>query len=71
MGGVYLLSATFPCFCFRNLLKNNDLIFKNFYPDKSGDLIVTQKYADMHLEIGIEAMTEIGVKGEKIKHFTY
>jgi len=38
---------------------------------EESDLIVTQKYADMHLEIGIEAMTEIGVKGEKIKHFTY
>ncbi len=38
---------------------------------EESDLIVTQKYADMHLEIGIEAMTEIGVNGEKIKHFTY
>ncbi|MCL6495499.1 MAG: AMP nucleosidase [Ignavibacterium sp.] len=38
---------------------------------EESDLIVTQKYADMHLEIGIEAMTEIGVKGEPIKHFTY
>lgn len=38
---------------------------------EESDILVTQKYADMHLEIGIEAMTEIGVKGEKIKHFTY
>ena len=38
---------------------------------EESDLLVTQKYADMHLEIGIEAMTEIGVKGEPIKHFTY
>lgn len=38
---------------------------------EESDLIVTQKYADLHLEIGIEAMTEIGQKGEKIKHFTY
>jgi AMP nucleosidase len=35
------------------------------------DLQVTKRYADMHLEIGIEAMTEIGKKGEHIKHFTY
>jgi AMP nucleosidase len=35
------------------------------------DLIVTKKYAAAHLEIGIEAMTEIGEKGERIKHFTY
>jgi AMP nucleosidase len=38
---------------------------------EESDLLVTRKYADLHLEIGIEAMTEIGVKGEKIKHFTY
>lgn len=38
---------------------------------EESDLLVTQKYADMHLEIGIEAMTELGVKGEPIKHFTY
>lgn len=38
---------------------------------EESDLLVTQKYADLHLEIGIEAMTEIGVKGEPIKHFTY
>ncbi|GMU96473.1 MULTISPECIES: AMP nucleosidase [Ignavibacterium] len=38
---------------------------------EESDLMVTQKYSDLHLEIGIEAMTEIGVKGEPIKHFTY
>ncbi|MGQ9799375.1 MAG: AMP nucleosidase [Ignavibacterium sp.] len=38
---------------------------------EESDMLVTQKYADLHLEIGIEAMTEIGVKGEPIKHFTY
>ncbi len=35
------------------------------------DKIVTQKFSKMHLDIGIEAMTEIGKKGEKIKHFRY
>ena len=38
---------------------------------EKSDNVVTEKYADMHLEIGIEAMTELGVKGEKIKHFRY
>lgn len=38
---------------------------------EESDLMVTQKYSDLHLEIGIEAMTEIGIKGEPIKHFTY
>lgn len=35
------------------------------------DARVTQQWTDIHLDIGIEAMTEIGVKGEHIKHFTY
>lgn len=35
------------------------------------DKVVTQKFVNMHLEIGIEAMTEIGKHGEQIKHFTY
>ena len=35
------------------------------------DRTVTERYVDLHLDIGIEAMTEIGVKGEQIKHFTY
>jgi len=32
---------------------------------------VTSKYSDIHLEVGIEAMTKIGEKGEQIKHFSY
>ena len=35
------------------------------------DKIVTNKFSDIHLEIGIEAMTEIEKKGEHIKHFKY
>jgi len=35
------------------------------------DKAVTEHYVDLHLDIGIRAMTEIGVKGEQIKHFTY
>lgn len=35
------------------------------------DLAVTRRWASVHLSIGIEAMTEIGEKGEQIKHFTY
>ncbi len=38
---------------------------------EASDRVVTEKYVHMHLEIGIEAMTEIGVNGEKIKHFRY
>jgi len=38
---------------------------------EESDRVVTEKYARLHLAIGIEAMTEIGEKGEPIKHFTY
>jgi len=32
---------------------------------------ITRKYVDLHLEMGIEAMTQISEEGEAIKHFTY
>ncbi|MEE9213794.1 MAG: AMP nucleosidase, partial [Thermodesulfobacteriota bacterium] len=38
---------------------------------EESDLKVTKNWADIHLRIGIESMTEIGKKGEKIKHFSY
>jgi AMP nucleosidase len=38
---------------------------------EESDKMVTQRWADIHLQIGIDAMTEIGEKGEKIKHFQY
>ncbi len=38
---------------------------------RASEKAVTSQWARVHLEIGIEAMTEIGEKGERIKHFTY
>ena len=38
---------------------------------EESDKMVTNKFVDVHLEIGIEAMTDIGSKGEQIKHFRY
>jgi len=38
---------------------------------EESDKKVTANYADLHLQIGIEAMTEIGQRGEKIKHYSY
>ena len=35
------------------------------------DKDVTQKYVDLHIDMGIEAMAKIGDEGEKIKHFKY
>ena len=38
---------------------------------KERDAAVTQQWSDLHLEIGIDALSEIGKKGEEIKHFQY
>lgn len=38
---------------------------------EQSDRRVTERFADLHLQIGIEAMTEIEMKGEEIKHFQY
>lgn len=38
---------------------------------EESDRRVTAEWADIHLEIGIDAMSEVGEKGEEIKHFTY
>jgi AMP nucleosidase len=35
------------------------------------DRQVNAKYADLHLEIGVEAMAQIEEQGEQIKHFDY
>lgn len=35
------------------------------------DQKVNQNWVDVHLDLGIEAMTDIGTAGEKIKHFHY
>lgn len=38
---------------------------------EESDKRVTTDFVDLHLKIGIEAMTEIGEKGEQIKHFKF
>ncbi len=38
---------------------------------EESDKKVTAEWVGLHLQIGIEAMTELGLKGEKIKHFRY
>lgn len=35
------------------------------------DRKVTREWADVHLDLGIEALSEIGLKGETIKHYQY
>ena len=38
---------------------------------EESDVLVTEQWSNIHLQMGIQAMTEIGEKGEKIKHFRY
>lgn len=38
---------------------------------EESDKVVTANWADLHLQIGIEAMTDLGLKGEQIKHLRY
>jgi hypothetical protein len=38
---------------------------------QESDRLVTEKYTNLHIIIGIEAMTEIGGKGKEIKHSRY
>lgn len=38
---------------------------------QESDAQVSQQWADVHLDIGIESLTDIGEKGETIKHFQY
>jgi len=37
----------------------------------ASDRQVTENWSGIHLDIGIEAMTEIGASGEQIRHFRY
>ncbi len=38
---------------------------------EESDAQVTENWSDIHLQIGIDAMTEIGESGEAIRHFRY
>jgi AMP nucleosidase len=35
------------------------------------DAVVTRDWSDVHLDLGIQAMTDIASQGESIKHFTF
>jgi len=54
------------------LLLVSDLpMFAEGVKTEKSDQAVTNKFVDLHLKIGIEAMTDIGFKGERIKHFMF
>ncbi len=54
------------------LLLVSDLpMFPEGVKTEESDRKVTAQFVDLHLQIGIEAMTEIESKGEQIKHFAF
>ena len=38
---------------------------------EESDRAVTERWSQTHLDLAIEAMTDIDERGEQIKHFTY
>ncbi len=38
---------------------------------EESDAQVTRDWADVHLQLGIDSLSEIEMNGEKIKHFRY
>ena len=52
------------------LLEGDRLDAHVFRPEES-DQAVTRDWTDVHLDLGIRAMTEIAEQGEPIKHFTF
>ena len=38
---------------------------------EASDAQVTHEWGDLHLQLGIDSLSEIGDKGETIKHYQY
>lgn len=53
------------------LLVSDTPMFPEGVKTEESDKKVNEQFVNLHLELGIEAMTDIGHKGEEIKHFTY
>ena len=76
--GIDMETATLFCVGLVNEIARGALLLVSDVPmtpegvkTEDSDRSVTANYVDLHLEIGIQAMTEIGVQGETIKHFRY
>lgn len=76
--GIDMETATIFVVGFANEIPRGALLLVSDVPmipegvkTEASDKMVTDNFSALHLGIGIEAMTEIGKKGEKIKHFRY
>ena len=76
--GIDMETATISITGFANEINRGALLLVSDTPmipegikTQEMDQDVTRKYVDIHLDLGIEAMTKIEDEGEKIKHFQY
>ena len=76
--GIDMETATLFIVGFANSIQRGALLLVSDVPltpdgvkTEESDKQVTKDYADLHLEMGIQAMTSIEAEGEQIKHFTY
>lgn len=76
--GIDMETATLFIVGFQNYIPTGALLLVSDIPmipegikTEESDREVTAKYVDLHIQLGIEAMTEIGERGEQIKHFHY
>ncbi len=76
--GIDMETATIFVVGFANGIERGALLLVSDTPmtpegikTSESDSKVTQKFVDLHLDIGIDAMSHIGNEGEQIKHFKY
>lgn len=76
--GIDMETATVFIVGHRNAISRGALLLVSDVPmtpegvkTEASDKIVSAKWTDIHLDIGIQSMQEIASKGEQIKHFTY
>jgi AMP nucleosidase len=76
--GIDMETATIFVVGFANGIERGALLLVSDTPmtpegvkTSESDSKVTQKFVELQLELGIEAMSHIGSEGEQIKHFTY
>lgn len=76
--GIDMETATVFITGFANDIPRGALLLVSDLPMVAGgvktealDQSITKRYVDLHLEIGIEAMTHLADQGEQIKHFSF
>lgn len=76
--GIDMETATVFMVGFKNDIARGALLLVSDLPmtpdgvkTQESDRLVSSKFVDLHIDIGIQAMTEIEAQGEKIKHFHF